>query len=157
MKGRTPNSNENVVPLTGTNSPDALRERGKQIAADMKPDHLTPGGSKVYDRIAPHVCNPLVARLSYHNLESFVLMCEALARYEKHQKYLNTPGVGETYISETRNGKQIKNRPEVAQMNETFRQFLTIARDFGLTPAAERGLRANPAQGQLDLDEDDFA
>ncbi|KZK80073.1 Phage terminase, small subunit [Pseudovibrio sp. Ad46] len=157
MKGRTPNSNENVVPLTGTNNPDALRERGKQLAADMKPDHLTKGGSKVYERIAPHVCNPLVARLSYHNLESFVLMCEALARHETLRKYLNTPGVGETYISETRNGEQIKNRPEVAQLNETFRQFLTVARDFGLTPAAERGLRANPAQGQLDLDEDDFA
>jgi P27 family predicted phage terminase small subunit len=157
VKGRPSNSNENVVPLTGSNNPESLRERGKLVAVDMKPEHLTPGGSKVYDRIAPHVCNPLVARLSYHNLESFVLMCEALARHEKLRKYLNTPGVEETYVSKTRNGEQVKNRPEVAQLNETFRQFLTIARDFGLTPAAERGLRANPAQGQLDLDEDDFA
>ncbi|WP_057465655.1 P27 family phage terminase small subunit [Pseudovibrio sp. POLY-S9] len=157
MKGRTPNSNENVVPLTGNTNPESLRERGLQIATDLKPDHLTKDGVKVYDRIAPHVCNPLVARLNFYNMESFVLMCEALARHEKLRKYLNTPGVEETYISETRNGKQLKNRPEVAQLNETFRQFLTVARDFGLTPAAERGLKANPAQGQLDLEEDYFA
>lgn len=156
MKGR-PSQNENVVPLTGASSPEALRERGLQIAADIKPDHLTKGGVKVYDRIAPHVCNPLVNRLNFYNMESFVLMCEALARHEKLRRYLNTPGVDETYVSETRNGKQIKSRPEVAQLNETFRQFLTLARDFGLTPAAERGLKAAPTQSEFNFDDEDFA
>lgn len=54
--------------------------------------------------------------------------------------------LGETYESETRNGKQIKSRPEVAQLNETFRQIRALANDFGMTPAAERGLSGS---GQL--------
>lgn len=157
MKGRKP-ENENVVPLTGDGlDAERLQQRGEEIAAAMKPDHLTPKASKVYDRIAPKVCNPVIARLKPHNMESFVLMCEALARHEGLRHYINTPGVGETYVSHTRNGEQIKARPEVAQMNETFRQFLTIARDFGLTPAAERGLRAAPGQGDLPFGDDDFA
>lgn len=157
MKGRRP-ENENVVPLTGAgNDPESMRLRGHEIAEEMKPGHLTPDGANVYDRIAPHVCNPTVGRLAHHNMEAFVLMCEQLARHERLRKYINTPGVGETYVTETRNGEQIKNRPEVGQMNETFRNFLTIARDFGLTPAAERGLKANPGQGNLPFEDDDFA
>ncbi|EFO32607.1 conserved hypothetical protein [Roseibium sp. TrichSKD4] len=156
MRGRK-SENENVVPLTGAEAHQNVQERGKQLAADLKPDWLTPAGSKVYDRIAPHVAAPTVARLAWHNLEAFVLMCEALARHEQLRKYINTPGVGETYVSETRNGEQIKNRPEVGQLNETFRQFLTLARDFGLTPAAERGLRSVAPQGDLPFDDGDFA
>lgn len=156
MKGRKPD-NDGVVPLTGDGQEAGrFEERGFEIAAQMKPDWLTDGAAKVYDRIAPHVANPTIARLKRHNMETFVLMCEALARHETLRRYVNTPGVGETYISETRNGEQIKARPEVAQLNETFRQFLTVARDFGLTPAAERGLSAVPGQGDLPFGDDDF-
>ncbi|MGO4263939.1 P27 family phage terminase small subunit, partial [Lysobacter sp. TAB13] len=57
----------------------------------------------------------------------------------------------------SRNGAQQKNKPEVGQRNEAFRRALTMLRDFGLTPAAERGVKGAAEQGAFDFDEDDFA
>lgn len=156
MKGRRPNE-ETVVPFTGDGGNDErMRERGRQIAAELKPDYLSPGAAAIYDRLAPILCNPTINRLREPMLEAFVLLCEARARHERLRRYLATPGVDETYISKTRNGEQIKCRPEVGQLNETFRQFLTLARDFGLTPAAERGLKSAGPSAEADLFEDDF-
>lgn len=51
----------------------------------------------------------------------------------RHERLtLELEELGETYESETRNGKQIKARPEVAQLNETFRQIRALANDFGV-------------------------
>jgi len=156
MKGRKPD-NDAVVPLT-----DGVRYEDHEAAALAKAGALKPAGldedvSRVWDRIAPKVCHPTVDRLKPHMLETFVLMCKVLARYERLASYLAEFNVGETYVTETRNGVQWKSRPEVGQMNEAFRQFLTLARDFGLTPAAERGLKANPNQGMLPFEAEDFA
>lgn len=110
----------------------------------------------MWDRLAPAVCHPLVARLKPHMTASFVLMCEALVQYETYVADLKV--IGEVYESTTRNGVQFKARPEVAQRNDAFRRFLTIARDFGLTPASERGIQTAGNQGNLfDAGDGDFA
>ncbi|WP_442793919.1 P27 family phage terminase small subunit [Pannonibacter sp. SL95] len=54
-------------------------------------------------------------------------------------------------MTQTRNSRRSRPpRPGSRQLNETFRQFLTLARDFGLTPAAERRLKdAGPSAGRI--------
>lgn len=85
----------------------------------------------------------------------FEQLCWTIARHERLR--LDLREGGETYESETRNGKQQKSRPEVSQLNETWRQIRALASDFGMTPAAERGLAAT---GQLGFNfpggDDDF-
>ncbi len=155
MKGRKP-AESNVVPLTGDELRGDFTAFAQDAANGLRPAGLDDDVRDVWDRIAPHVCHPQVDRLKAHMVQPFVLMCRALARYENLRLLMADPAVGETYESHTRNGVQIKSRPEVAQMNESFRQFVTLARDFGLTPAAERGLK-NAAQGKLPFEADDFS
>jgi len=154
MKGRKPGS-DNVVPMTGDVRLESFEAAARSKAGQLKPAHLNGGAGEVWDRLAPILCLPTVDRLQPQMVESCSLMCQALARYEGLRGKLADPEFGETYESHTRNGVQFKSRPEVAQMNEAFRQFLTLARDFGLTPAAERGLK-NAGQGRLPFDEGDF-
>ncbi|WP_255731651.1 P27 family phage terminase small subunit [Phaeobacter sp. B1627] len=78
------------------------------------------------------------------NVFMFKQLCKAVLRFERLE--LELEELSEIYESDTRNGKQIKSRPEVAQYNETFRQIRGLANDFGMTPAAERGLSGG---GQL--------
>lgn len=153
MRGRKP-ENTNVVLLTSDAPRPDFRAAAKAKARELKPRGLDKDVSKVWDRIAPHVCHPTVDRLHPHMVEPFALMCVALARYERIRTELEI--LTETYESHTRNGVQYKSRPEVGQLNESFRQFVTLARDFGLTPSAERGLKAS-GQGAFDFDEGDFA
>lgn len=153
MRGRKPNV-DNVVPLTGADDSErAARhdKRAMEIARELRPRGLEDDVRKIWDRMAPRVCHPTVDRLHPQHVETFAIMCRALARYERLRLFLAQEG--EVYATETRNGLQYKNRPEVGQMNEAFRQFLTLARDFGLTPSSERAIRNS--YGQPNLFDDD--
>lgn len=154
MRGRKPD-NTNVVPLTGDARRIDFDAAARAKARELKPRGLEADVSKVWDRLAPRVCHPTVNRLAPHLVESFLLLCRALARHDKLR--LQIQATGETYATATRNGEQHKSRPEVAQLNESFRQALTLLRDFGLTPAAERGLKATSDQGDFDFGDEDFA
>lgn len=153
MRGRKPEST-NVVPLKGGDDSARFDASAKAKARKLKPRGLDRVVAKVWDRLAPAVCHPTVDRLKPHLVEAFRMLCEAVAEYEAYREALSS---GETYAVETRNGLQLKNKPEVGQRNEAFRRALTLLRDFGLTPAAERGIAANQPQGAFDFDEDDFA
>jgi phage terminase small subunit len=140
MKGRAPNPS-NVVPLTGGSGFDDTRfdEAARAKAAVLKACTLAPSveASAVWDDLAWLIAHPRCARLSQHNAQSFMLGCDAFARYRALRSEYSG---AEFYETETRNGTQFKAHPAVAQMNETWRQWLTVARDFGLTPAGERSL-----------------
>lgn len=153
MRGRKP-ENTNVVPLKGADDSAKFDASAKAKARKLKPRGLSREVAKIWDRLAPAVCHPTVDRLKPHLVEAFKMLCEAVAEYEAYRAQLAD---GETYTVETRNGKQQKNRPEVGQRNEAFRRTLTLLRDFGLTPAAERGIKSAGDQGAFDFDEDDFA
>lgn len=153
MRGRKP-ENTNVVPLKGADDSAKFDASAKAKARKLKPRGLSREVAKIWDRLAPPVCHPTVDRLKPHLVEAFKMLCEAVAEYEAYRAAL---AAGETYIVETRNGEQQKNRPEVGQRNEAFRRALTLLRDFGLTPAAERGVKSAGDQGAFDFDEDDFA
>lgn len=155
MKGRKPSS-ENVVPLT--DNPEAkganLEARAAQTARELKPEGLPWSVSVIWDRIAPPLCDPRKNRLNKSNVYMFEQLCWTIERHERLRVKLET---GETYESETRNGVQQKNLPEVSQYNETWRQIRSLASDFGMTPASERGLQASGQMGfSFDDDGGDF-
>ncbi|MDP9875653.1 P27 family phage terminase small subunit [Agrobacterium tumefaciens] len=155
MKGRKPSS-ENVVPLTEGESKGAnLEARGRQRAAELKPEGLAFTISAIWDRIAPPLCDPRKNRLNESNAFMFEMLCRTIERHERLRVYIDDEG--ETYESETRNGVQLKNRPEVGQLNATWAQIRSLASDFGMTPAAERGLQGTGQMGfSFDDDDGDF-
>ncbi|MCF3933290.1 P27 family phage terminase small subunit [Acuticoccus sp. M5D2P5] len=141
-----------MVPLTTDAEGAADREarfaeRARARADELRPDDLDAEAQMVWDRMAPRVTHPTIDRLHPQHAEAFAMMCQARARHLRFQADLAENGW--FYESRTRNGVQYKARPEVAQMNEAFRQFLTLARDFGLTPMSERAVREAYGQGNL--------
>ncbi len=144
MKGRKPGS-ENVVPLKPDEGGGSNFEaRAKARAAELRPEGLSFTVGAIWDRLAPPLCDPRKDRLNAGNVFMFELLCHTIERHERLRVDVNDSG--ETYESETRNGKQQKSRPEVGQLNETWRQIRALASDFGMTPAADRGLQGG---GQL--------
>jgi len=152
MKGRKPHSAE-VIPMTGDKPFANADAFAAQKARDLRPDDLPFDVQAIWDRLAPPLCHPTRDRLNEANAFMFEQLCWITSRYERLR--LDVREGGETYETETRNGTQQKARPEVGQLNETFRQIRALASDFGMTPAAERGLK-NGAQLGFGFGEDDF-
>ena len=155
-RGRKP-SESLVVPLRDDGSVGVnLQERAFARAAELRPEGLIDQVRWVYDRIAPPLCHPTKNRLNEVNVEMFVMLCRSIVRHEYYITLLADEG--ETYKATGRQGTQIRPRPEVAQLNETWRQIRALASDFGMTPASERGLSG--ASSQLGFSfgegEDDF-
>ncbi len=154
MKGRRPTT-ENVVPLKPEEGQGQNFEaRAKARAEELKPEGLTFTVAAIWDRLAPPLCDPRKARLNEGNVFMFALLCKTIDRHER--LYVDVGDKGETYESQTRNGTQLKSRPEVGQLNETWRQIRALASDFGMTPAAERGLAAAGQLGFNFGDDDGF-
>lgn len=152
MRGRRPSS-ENVVPLAeegglGRN----LQERAQARLEELRPEGLVGELRWTFDRLALPLCHPTVDRLNPGNVFMFTMLCRVVVRHERIA--LELDDLGETYESKTRNGIQVKSRPEVAQFNETLRQIRAMANDFGMTPAAQRGL-SNGGQMGFDFPDPD--
>ena len=140
-RGRKPDL-ENVVPMKAT---DGLthEERAERDAAALKPCDLTEYEAQIWDRIAPQLAQQ--GRLKPYYVDTVAEYCRALIRMRALRSTLQEEG--ETYSVSGRNGTQYKSRPEVAQLNETWRQWRNLTAALGLSPTDERGL----AEGQGDL------
>jgi P27 family predicted phage terminase small subunit len=105
----------------------------------LRPEpRLEPEELAIWDRIAP-----LLAAHDYLNdlfVDSLVEYCRVVHSIDKTVKYLRQNG--ETYTTETRNGTQIKCRPQVGQLNELRRMLRSYVTDFGLSPQARKALEA---------------
>lgn len=105
----------------------------------LRPDaRLEPEELAIWDRIAP-----LLAAHDYLNdlfVDSVVEYCRVVNSIDKLCKYLHQQG--ETYSTDTRNGLQIKCRPQVGQLNELRRMLRNYVNDFGLSPQARKALEA---------------
>ena len=130
-----------------------LQARALARAAQLRPEGMLDEERWIYDRLAPALCHPTKDRLNEVNVFMFLQLCRSILRYEKYAVLLKE--LGETYTSKTRNGDQIKSRPEIAQLNETWRQIRALGSDFGMTPAAERSLGAGGQLGFSFGDHDD--
>lgn len=92
----------------------------------------------IWDRIAP-----LLAAHDYLNdlfMDTLVEYCRVVHSIDRYVRFLRDND--ETYSTHTRNGEQIKARPEVGQLNEARRMLRSYVSDFGLTPQARKQLEA---------------
>jgi P27 family predicted phage terminase small subunit len=99
---------------------------------------LEPEELAVWDRIAP-----LLAAHDYLNdmfVDSLVEYCRVICELDETSRFIRENG--KTYTSNTRNGFQIKARPEVGQLNELRRMLRSYVSDFGLSPVARKQLEA---------------
>jgi phage terminase small subunit len=152
-RGRKPDLNapSNVVFIDGAPATpkDEPKPQHYDKADELRPvNELTEQELVIYDDLAPYLV--MLGRLKKHYLHSFCEYCRIYVRLAVARKDLDAQSW--TYVIEGRNGEQIKMRPEVAQLNEMFRQFRSLVGEFGLAPAADRGL----SNGQLDLFDDGF-
>lgn len=149
MKGRKPKS-DNVVPLTEEGQGANFEQRALARARELKPEGLPFTVSAIWDRLAPPLCDPRKNRINEISAYMFEQLCYAVDAHELHRVDLRDNGW--TYKSLTRNGEQWKSRPEVAQYHATWEEVRKLASDFGMTPAAERGLQVS---GQLGFNFED--
>lgn len=106
-------------------------------AKDLRPsDDLTSDELKVWDRLAPHLA--MLGRLKPHFVDAFCEYCRVVRRLSDARKYLDENEW--SYVTSGRNGAQYKSRPEVAQLNDDWRKWRSLVGEFGLAPAAERGM-----------------
>lgn len=133
-------------------------------ALDLEPEHLSEAQRlrpvsrlednelMVWDRISP-----LLALHGYLNdlfVDSLVEYCRVIVTIDRLTKFIRENG--DTYESVTRNGFQLKNHPQVGQLNEARRMLRSYVGDFGLTPQARRQLES-AVQSDIFDDENPFA
>jgi len=117
----------------------------------LRPDDLlTDAELKVWDRIAPELA--MLGRLKAHFVDALCEYCRVVRRLSDARQYLDKNDWN--YVIEGRNGEQHKSRPEVAQLNDDWRKWRSLVGEFGLAPAAERGMQSG--QGDLFDDFDSF-
>lgn len=112
-------------------------------AAALCPDDLAAAERKVWDRMAPHLA--MLGRLKPHFVDALAEYCRIHRRIADARNLLDEQDW--VYITNGRHGKQHKSRPEVAQLNDDWRKWRSLVGEFGLAPAAERGMMS----GQGDL------
>jgi len=122
----------------GEESVEETRERHQRIsierAEELKPDGLPATVSRIWDIMAPGACHPTKNRVTDPlSAQAFAMLCYEIERYHRLDRTLQRHG--EVYESETRNGFQLKNRPEVGQRNAAWANAWRAMQDFGMTPA----------------------
>lgn len=138
----------NVVGLPQYDEPQAAHIAR---ADSLRPaDLLTDSELKVWDRIAPHLA--MLGRLKPHFVDALCEYCRVVRRLADARKLLDDTDW--TYGTSGRNGTQFKSKPEVAQLNDDWRKWRSLVGEFGLAPAAERGMQTG--QGDLFDDFDNF-
>lgn len=133
----------NVVSMPLHDEPQAVHYAR---ANDLKPDWLGNDEGKVWDRIAPHLA--MLGRLKPHFADALGELCVVRVKLVNARKDLDHAGW--EYVTSGRNGTQYKSRPAVAQLNDDWRKWRSLVGEFGLAPAAERGVVSN----QSDLFDD---
>ena len=144
-RGRNPEQ-EVVVPMTEDGVQlHNLDERAKMRLEELRPEGMPDQLRWMFDRMALPLCHPTVDRLTPVNGFMFMQLCRAIVRHER--LILELDELTEIYESHGRQGVQIKSRPEVAQLNETFRQIRGLAGEFGMTPSTERSVTGGKQLG----------
>lgn len=94
----------------------------------------------------------MLGRLKRHYVDTLCEYCRIVRRLADARKQLDDEDW--IYITTGRNGQQYKARPEVAQLNDDWRKWRSLVGEFGLAPAADRGMMTG--QGDLFDEFDQF-
>lgn len=143
MRGRKPElvtDNSKVSSLPLHEEPQAVHYAKAEA---LMPDDLNETEVKIWKRIAPHMA--MLGRLKPHFADALGEYCRVVRRMSDARKMLDEDEW--TYATSGRYGDQRKSRPEVAQLNDDWRKWRSLVGEFGLAPAAERGM--NSGQGDL--------
>jgi phage terminase small subunit len=132
---------KNVPVVQPTEGPNATHIA---TARKLRPKTLTKDERKLWDGTAPQMV--MLGRLKPHFVPAYEEYCVVVIRMRDTRKFLNDNDW--TYSTMTRNGLQHKSRPEVGQLNDDWRKWRTLVGEFGLAPAAERGMKQGP-QGDM--------
>lgn len=138
---------DKVTPLPLHEEPQAVHIAKSK---DLRPDELLSEDElKVWDRNGPYLA--MLNRLKPHFVDAFCEYCRVVVRIAEARKTLDE--YEWIYATSGRNGTQYKSRPEVAQLNDDWRKWRSLVGEFGLAPAAEKGMDSS----QGDLFDDAFA
>ncbi len=119
-----------------------------ELVKKLCPRGILPAERKVWNRIAPDLAQ--AGRLKPLFVDCVLEYCRAKSEMDELREFIEKHG--RTYIVVGRNGEQIKNRPEVGQLNEVKRWWGSLVSRLGLSPADEQ--RFNDRQGILFSDDD---
>jgi len=145
-KGRKPSGDGAVVPMREEGSEGHnLDARAHARMLELEPEGLDLITETTYRRLALPLAHPTRDRLHEGNIFMFLQLVRSVVRHERALLVIDDEG--ETYTTKTRDGEQQKTRPEVAQVNETWRQIRSLAGEFGMTPSTERGLNSSGQMG----------
>ena len=136
MKGRKPKAG-NVVPLKEGGETRSIEERATEASKAHRSLFFNESQGAIWDEIAPELFK--LGRLKAHFVHAIHEYIAALARLRNLREFLNAEGLSYEPGS-GRAGELKKAYPEVAQYNESWRQWRALANDLGLNPQAERGL-----------------
>lgn len=123
---------------------DEPNEAHKAKALALRPSGMSTPERKFWDATAPQMV--MLGRLKIHYAHAYAEYCSIVIRMAKTKKFLDANEW--TYETHTRNGLQIKMRPEVAQLNDDWRKWRSLVGEFGLAPAADRGM-VSALQGDM--------
>lgn len=118
------------------------------VAAELLPGDISEAEKVVWLRVAPELSR--LGRLKKHFIDFVREYCVVKVRMDETRSHLDS--IEWTYVTTGRHGKQVKSRPEVAQLNDDWRKWNSLVAQLGLSPATE--LRFNDRQGSLF--DDDF-
>lgn len=135
MRGRKPNITPHPAAGRALSTPEKAALVPEDMAAHAR-EQLRPEELQVWDRVAPELAS--VDRLKPLYLDAVLEYCRVVTRLQESRQYLDEAEW--TYIVEGRNGKQIKMRPQVAQVNEWWRHWRSLVGELGLSPASVRDL-----------------
>jgi P27 family predicted phage terminase small subunit len=147
MRGRKPKL-DTVVHFPGAEESEEFHRRR---AIELRPKGLTRAQRQEWLRIAVELSK--VGRLKPLFVDLIADYVYLLLKVAGTRKQLDDEGW--TYGSETRDGHQMKNKPEVGQYNDDWRKLYVLAARLGLSPADEQRLRNN-RQGDLFGDGNEF-
>ena len=126
MAGRYPN----VTPLPGIDI-DKSDHQARDESNELKPEGLTTEQERVWDSVCFELCKH--RRMKPLFVDSLREYCIIYTTLQAKRQFLNSEGW--TYEVFGRNGEQIKSRPEVAHLNELWRQYNSLVAQFGLSPS----------------------
>ncbi len=145
MRGRRA-THDGAIPLREAGDAGSnLDERAAIRCDELQPEDLTLEEREAWKRLALPLCHPTVDRLNPTNTFMFLQLVRCVMRHERLRVELEE--LDETYSTSTRDGEQWKTRPQVAQLNETFRQIRALGNEFGMTPASARAVTAPGQMG----------
>lgn len=132
---------------TGRNSRTAKAQRPQSTDSPQPPASIShdPQALAFWDRHAPQLA--AAGRLRPEQAETFAILCQLHADGVALAKQVAAEG----WITATDKGQAAS--PVAKLLRDARRDFIALARDFGLTAASEARLPADPNDGQEEDDE----